>query len=62
VCVSEASSIEPPAGGVASVAVDGESVAVPLITYKQFVDDSHPYESLDASGGRTIEQIKALNK
>ncbi|KAF1319687.1 hypothetical protein FI667_g12942, partial [Globisporangium splendens] len=62
VCVSEASSIEPPAGGVASVAVDGESVAVPLITYKQFVDDSHPYESLNASGGRTIEQIKALNK
>lgn len=65
VCVSEASSIEPPTGGVASVALeDGKSVAVPLITYKQFVDDAYPYKSLerDAVADGSIEQIKAFNK
>lgn len=62
VCVSDASSIEPPTGGVSSVAVDGKDVAVKLITYKQFVDDSHPYQSLQSTSGSTIEQIKAFNK
>lgn len=59
-CVSEASSIEPPS--VSSVTVDGENVPVKLITYKQFVDESHPYKSLQGGADGSIEQIKAFNK
>lgn len=62
VCVSEASSIEPPAGGVAAVVVDGADVALPLITYKQFVDDAHPYKSLQSADSGSVEQLKAFNK
>lgn len=51
VCVSEASSIAPP-----------PAAEQPLITYKQFVDDAHPYKSLQGADGGSIEQIKAYNK
>lgn len=54
VCVSESSSIEPPASPV--------DVAGPLITYKQFVDDAHPYQSLQGDDKAAIDQIKAFNK
>lgn len=60
-CVSEASSIEPPTS-VSTVAVDGRDVPVKLITYKQFVDEAHPYKSLQGGVDGTIEQIKAFNK
>ncbi|KAF1790312.1 hypothetical protein GQ600_18223 [Phytophthora cactorum] len=53
ICVSGASSIEPPAA---------ETNGHKLITYKQFVDDAHPYQSLAAAQGRDIDQIKAVNK
>lgn len=51
VCVSEASSIEPPA------APEGRA----LVSYKQFVDDAHPYKSLAGAAG-SIEDVKAFNK
>lgn len=50
-CVSSASSIEPPA------AKEGQT----LISYKQFVDDAHPYVSLATAAG-DIDEIKKLNK
>ncbi|KAG3203727.1 hypothetical protein PC128_g2448 [Phytophthora cactorum] len=53
ICVSGTSSIEPPAA---------ETNGHKLITYKQFVDDAHPYQSLAAAQGRDIDQIKAVNK
>ncbi|KAE8994297.1 hypothetical protein PR003_g21547 [Phytophthora rubi] len=54
VCVSETSSIEPPSSGTQNVAK--------LITYKQFVDDAHPYQSLATAAGSDIDHIKAVNK
>ncbi|RLN93876.1 hypothetical protein BBJ28_00016139, partial [Nothophytophthora sp. Chile5] len=53
VCVSDASSIVPP-----SV----KTGQPPLISYKQFVDDAHPYQSLATAAGSDIDQIKAVNK
>lgn len=47
---------------MSTVAIDGENVPVTLITYKQFVDDSHPYKSLQGGADGSIEQIKAFNK
>ncbi|EGZ23058.1 hypothetical protein PHYSODRAFT_310646 [Phytophthora sojae] len=54
VCVSDASSIEPPSA-------DAHNVAK-LITYKQFVDDAHPYQCLATAAGSDIDHIKAVNK
>ncbi|KAE8910178.1 hypothetical protein PF005_g18802 [Phytophthora fragariae] len=54
VCVSDASSIEPPSSDIKNVAK--------LITYKQFVDDAHPYQSLATAAGSDIDHIKAVNK
>lgn len=51
ICFSESSSIEPPA-----------DVSSPLITYKQFVDDAYPYQSLKGEDKAAIDQIKAFNK
>lgn len=48
VCVSTHSSIDPP------------SATMPLITYKQFVDEALPYKTL--KDGDSIEQIKSFNK
>jgi hypothetical protein len=57
VCYSDASSVDPPP------IVAKDDVPAPLITYKKFVDDALPYKSLkDATGGNSIEQIKAMNK
>ncbi|KAG7387940.1 hypothetical protein PHYPSEUDO_013338 [Phytophthora pseudosyringae] len=54
VCVSDVSSIEPP--------VDEATNGPNLISYKQFVDDAHPYQSLATAQGSDIDQIKAVNK
>ncbi|KAG6608899.1 uncharacterized protein IUM83_12902 [Phytophthora cinnamomi] len=54
VCVSTASSIDPPTTTTPNVAK--------LITYKQFVDDAHPYQSLASAAGGDVDHIKAVNK
>ncbi|KAL4174898.1 hypothetical protein KRP22_006827 [Phytophthora ramorum] len=54
ICVSDASSIEPP---IAATDKSNE-----LISYKQFVDDAHPYQSLATAQGSNIDQVKAVNK
>jgi hypothetical protein len=54
VCVSEASSITPPTMATPN--------AAKLISYKQFVDDNHPYQSLASVSGSDIDHIKAVNK
>ncbi|OWZ02644.1 hypothetical protein PHMEG_00025758 [Phytophthora megakarya] len=53
VCVSDASTINPP-----EAATDTPQ----LISYKQFVDETHPYQSLATAKDSDIDQIKAVNK
>ncbi|KAK1938888.1 hypothetical protein P3T76_008963 [Phytophthora citrophthora] len=53
VCVSDASSIDPP---------KAQSNGPKLISYKQFVDDAHPYQSLTTAQASNIDQVKAVNK
>ncbi|KAL4159398.1 hypothetical protein PRNP1_005158 [Phytophthora ramorum] len=54
ICVSDASSIEPP--------ITATDQSNELISYKQFVDDAHPYQSLATAQGSNIDQVKAVNK
>ncbi|KAJ0397046.1 hypothetical protein P43SY_010030 [Pythium insidiosum] len=63
VCVSERSSAEPPRPRTCDVQVGEEQVkGVPLITYKQFVDEALPYKSLAAAEAGSLEAVKAFNK
>ncbi|CEG48268.1 uncharacterized protein PHALS_06098 [Plasmopara halstedii] len=53
ICVSTAASIDPPK----------ITSRVPhLVTYKQFVDDAYPYETVRTATTCTLDQIKTTNK
>ncbi|GLD97756.1 hypothetical protein PINS_up006453 [Pythium insidiosum] len=63
VCVSDRSSAEPPSPRTHDVEITGGRVeTVPLITYKQFVDDALPYKSLATAENGSLEAVKAFNK
>lgn len=53
ICVSKACTINPP---------ELKSNKNHLITYKQFVDDAHPYQSIGSLANSDVDQIQATNR